>query len=170
MNHIALTCIVFIFAVISHSILHRLLKYIGKKSWSITSVYVVGLCILVGIFFFVPEFILPFLNNDLELPLTCLLLYILVCILFLDFYATPFLGYESPTTAILRHLTTHAYTENELSSLLIPVIKKSERLESLCRLGIIANTHKRYVLTTKGRIVYACIYAYRVIVGMHTRI
>ena len=148
-----------------HILFHFVLYIRGKKSWFVTGVYPLGGIVLLGILYVLPQNLLREGIFSIRLQFTSIIIYFFVSILIIDFYATPYLKYESPVSIILRLLTHHPMTKQQLLKELQKSTKLDERYAGLRNTRLICYHNNRYTSTTLGKIIFHTVMLYRAVIG-----
>lgn len=129
-------------ALVTHVILHRILIAKGILTFRSVLCYAVGLLIMGTL-----------VNSGVFLyPLTSLTLYVLLSLIAVFFYLTPYLGGETPASMILAALHEHKrHSYKELRNLFTEEQLIGKRIEDLLSTGCIVQRKGTLRVTAKGR-------------------
>lgn len=145
-------CIILFITICCHVALHRLLVLMGRRTFSTAAIYAVGLVI----------YALLLTVWAMPLALSALMVYGLITVLFLLFFASYFYEGNSPTAQIISIIRQQGRMSKDAilrqfqnDSVIFP------RLSRLVSGGFVIEKNRRFIATSKGRAVARLLNAYR---------
>jgi hypothetical protein len=147
-----LVTLIFWFLCVLHILLHRYLYIRGIHTFMSTSIYLAGLC---GIGFM-------YTIGLLYWPMASVVYYVLLVMVAMIFYLTPYLGGETPASMILASFKKKRQQSfDDLVHLFTNTGLIWKRIEDLEKAGLVVKTGPNYAVTDKGRTVSVLVILYQ---------
>ncbi len=166
MINIFISIMVFLAVSVIHVGIYRMLKKIGIKSFKTVIIYVLGFLLLSFVSWPIVSSAAYLAHNtaglDVLLPFSSLLIYLLVSILAIMFFTSPYTGDISPTLQIIRLLKRNGAMSNKdlLDSFSADELIDN-RLRFLVQSGYVQKKRASFYITPKGLRLISVINMYR---------
>lgn len=160
MIHIFISVLVFILVTIIHVIVHRVCVLTGRKTFKSVAVYLLGLISLV---------ILPFLNiignlfpSVYSLPLTGIVFYSLISILYIMFFTSTYSQDVSPSIQLFLHIKqSPGISHHKLLRYFSEYELIDRRMHNLVQNGYIRKSSNKFYISNSGQTLIRLIDGYR---------
>ncbi|MDX1372901.1 MAG: hypothetical protein R3321_10545 [Nitrososphaeraceae archaeon] len=153
-----LTFIIFIFTVVLHIILHRILVLFGKVTFKTVLIF--------PIIFLVNLYIQLFVIKNNSYPWTSIILFSFFTLDYLTQIASPYLGDEGPSSRILLFvLNKKLVAKAEILKIFSDKEMIIKRLDDMVKAGWIEKRNNSYKMLKKGRLLSEGMILYRKVFG-----
>jgi hypothetical protein len=144
---LVITILIFIFAAISHILIHRLLVQMGVATFKTMLVFGV----LFGLLIFLLYFIFP-VEKVADIRYSSIIFYILLSMAYIVVTATPSLGDESPSSRIILFIKkSGSLTKKEIIGDFSDKLLVEKRISDLLKSEYIRKQDQRFIITQNGK-------------------